>query len=79
MVEIFMSLNKHDLDTFRRAKRQRAQKIDLLIILLFLLLAIFLTLDRPLPRPGAPAFHKVEKKRIEQGNVVSPVVARAPQ
>nr|WP_314623512.1 hypothetical protein [uncultured Noviherbaspirillum sp.] len=74
-----MSLNKHDLDTFRRAKRQRAQKIDLLIILLFLLLAIFVTLDHPPPRPGAPAFHKAETTRTEQGNVSPPpVVARAP-
>lgn len=74
-----MSLNKHDLDTFRRAKRQRAQKIDLLIIVLFLLLAIFLTLDHPPQRPGAPGFYKVETKRTEQGNVSQPVVARAPR
>jgi hypothetical protein len=74
-----MSLNKHDLTTFRRAKRQRAQKIDLLIILLFVLLAIFVTLDHPPPRPGAPAFHKAEAKQTERGNVSPPpVVARAP-
>ena len=73
-----MSLNKHDLDNFRRAKRQRAQRIDLLIVILFLLVAIFLTLDRPAPGPGAPAFHKVETKVPAPGKVEQPVIARAP-
>ena len=74
-----MSLNKHDLNTFRRAKRQRAQKIDLLIIVLFLLLAVFVTLDHPPSRPGAPAFHHVETKAPPaQENMAQPVIARAP-
>ena len=72
-----MSLNKHDLDSFRRAKRHRAQKIDILIILLFVLAAIFLTLDRPPPDPGAPAFHKEQSKAQAPAKIQEPVIARA--
>ena len=74
----FMSLNKHDLDTFRRAKRQRARKIDLLIILLFLVLAFFLTREHPAPGPGTPGFHQVESKGPVQTETPPPVIARAP-
>lgn len=73
-----MSLNKHDLDTFRRAKRLRAQRIDMLILVLFLLVSIFLTLDRPIPGPGDPAFHKAEAKAVVEDKVVEPVIAHAP-
>ena len=74
-----MSLNKHDLDAFRRAKRQRAQKIDLLIIVLFVLLAVFVTLEHPPSRPGAPVFHQAETKAPPvQESVDQPVIARAP-
>lgn len=70
-----MSLNKHDLDSFRQAKRHRARKIDMLIILLFVLVAIFLTTDRPPPRPGAPAFHKERAAQVP-AKVEQPVIAR---
>lgn len=74
-----MSLNKHDLDNFRRAKRLRAQKIDLLIIVLFLLLAVLVTRDHPPSRPGAPVFHQVETKAPPtQEDMAQPVIARAP-
>ena len=55
-----MSLNKHDLHTHRRTKRSRALKIDLLIIVLFALAAIFIAMDHQPPRSGSPAFHKAE-------------------
>lgn len=57
-----MSLNKHDLDSFRRAKRYRARKIDLLIILLFLLIGTVVTLDHPPRKPGAAVFHQTQIK-----------------
>jgi hypothetical protein len=72
-----MSLNKHDLDSYRRAKRQRAQKIDVLIILLFLLVALVLTLDRPPPGPGAPAFHRPQSGARTPAKLEPPVIARA--
>jgi hypothetical protein len=72
-----MSLNKHDLDSYRRVKRHRAQKIDLLIILLFLLVAIFITLERPAPGPGSPAFHKAETKAPVPAQVEQAMIARA--
>lgn len=72
-----MSLNKHDLDSYRRAKRHRAHKIDLLIIVLFLLVAIVLTLDHPAPGPGAPAFHKAQTKTPVPPKTTQPVIARA--
>lgn len=73
-----MSLNKHDLDSFRRAKRHRAQKIDMLIILLFVLVAVFMTMDRPPARPGAPAFHKAQGAAQAPAKANPPVIARAP-
>ena len=73
-----MSLNKHDLDSFRRAKRHRAQKIDMLIILLFVLVAVFMTMDRPPDRPGAPAFHKAQGTVQTPAKTEPPVIARAP-
>jgi hypothetical protein len=72
-----MSLNKQDLDSYRRAKRHRAQKIDILIILLFVLVAVFLTLERPPPGPGAPAFHKEQSKSPMPAKPDQPVMARA--
>jgi hypothetical protein len=72
-----MSLNKQDLDSYRRLKRHRAQKIDLLIVLLFLLVAIFITLERPAPGPGSPAFHKVESKALVPAKTDQAVIARA--
>jgi hypothetical protein len=72
-----MSLNKRDLDSFRRAKRHRAQKIDLLIIVLFLLAAIFISLDHPQPRPGAPAFHQSRTEASVPAKTEQPVIARA--
>ncbi|RYD89048.1 hypothetical protein [Noviherbaspirillum suwonense] len=73
-----MSLNKHDLDSYRRAKRLRAQKIDFLIVVLFILIAIFMTMEHPPPRPGAPAFHKVEAREAPKGKPQEPpVIARA--
>jgi hypothetical protein len=72
-----MSLNKHDLDSYRRAKRHRARKIDLLIIVLFLLVAIVLTLDHPAPGRGAPAFHKAQTKTPVPAEATQPVIARA--
>lgn len=73
-----MSLNKHDLDSYRRLKRHRAQKIDLLIILLFLLVAVFITLERPTPGPGSPAFHKARQTSTPPPVKTKPaVIARA--
>jgi hypothetical protein len=72
-----MSLNKHDLDYYRRLKRHRAQKIDLLIVLLFLLVAIFMTLERPAPGPGSPEFHKAQSKAPVPAKVEQSVIARA--
>ena len=72
-----MSLNKHDLDSYRRLKRHRAQKIDLLIILLFLLVAIFITLERPPPGPGSPAFHKAQTSTPAPAKIERAVIARA--
>jgi hypothetical protein len=72
-----MSLNKHDLDSYRRAKRHRAQKIDLLIIILFLLAAIFISLDHPSARPGAPAFHQSRTEPSVPAKTDQPVIARA--
>lgn len=73
-----MSLNKHDLDSFRRAKRHRALKIDLLIIALFLLAAIFISLDHPPPGPGSPAFHKARNEASVPAKAEQSVIARAP-
>jgi hypothetical protein len=72
-----MSLNKRDLDSFRRAKRHRAQKIDLLIIALFLLAAIFISLERPSARPGTPAFHPSRTEASLPAKTEQPVIARA--
>ena len=72
-----MSLNKHDLDSYRRAKRQRAQKNDVLIILLFVLIALVITLDRPPPGPGAPAFHRPQTSAKTPPKLEAPVIARA--
>lgn len=52
-----MSLNKHDLTAYRRAKRRRALKIDFLIVIFTLTAVILIARDHPQPRPGAPAFH----------------------
>jgi hypothetical protein len=73
-----MSLNKHDLDSYRRAKRQRAQKIDLLIIVLFLVVAIFMTMERPPPGPGSPAFHKAQPSAQAPAKPEQSVIARGP-
>lgn len=73
-----MSLNKRDLDSFRRAKRHRAQKIDLLIVVLFLLAAIFMSLDHPRPKPGTPAFHESRIEASVPAKTEQPVIARAP-
>ena len=73
-----MSLNKHDLDSYRRAKRHRAQKIDLLIIVLFLLAAIVMTMDRPPPGQGSPAFHKAQTSAQVPAKAEQSVIARAP-
>lgn len=71
-----MSLNKYDLDAFRRAKRDRALKIDLLIIVLFVLAAIFIIADHPVPGRATPAFHKNQTNgqlpvKVEQQQVVA--------
>jgi hypothetical protein len=52
-----MSLNKYDLNAYRRAKRIRALKIDFLIVVVTLAAIIFITREHPQHRPGAPAFH----------------------
>jgi hypothetical protein len=52
-----MSLNKYDLNAYRRAKRIRALKIDFLIVIFALAAIILITREHPPPRPGAPAFH----------------------
>ena len=72
-----MSLNKHDLDSYRRLKRHRAQKIDFLILVLFLVVAIFLTLERPSPGPGSPVFHQAQSKAPVPAKVEQSVIARA--
>lgn len=72
-----MSLNKYDLDAYRRAKRHRALKIDLLIIVLFALAAVFIIADHPIPGRATPAFHKSQmngQTPVRQGQEV---VARA--
>ena len=74
---VVMSLNKHDLDSYRRLKRHRAQKIDLLIVLLFSLVAIFITLERPAPGPGSQAFHKAVTKAQVPAKSEPSVIARA--
>jgi hypothetical protein len=63
-----MSLNKHDFDAHRRAKRMRALKIDLIIIVISLLLGIWMMIDHPVPAPNAPAFHKASAvgKRVNE-------------
>lgn len=76
-MEISMSLNKYDLDAFRRAKRHRALKIDLLIIVLFALAAIFIIADHPIPGRAAPAFHKSQTNGQLPARVEQEVVARA--
>lgn len=55
-----MSLNKSDLNSYRRAKRSRALKIDLLIIILFAAIAAIIVMDHQPARPGSPSFHKSE-------------------
>jgi len=52
-----MSLNKYDLNAYRRAKRMRALKIDFLIVIFALAAIIMISREHPQPRPGAPAFH----------------------
>jgi hypothetical protein len=55
-----MSLNKHDFDVHRRAKRMRALRIDFIIIVMSLLLGLWMMMDHPAPAPNAPAFHRAE-------------------
>jgi hypothetical protein len=71
-----MSLNKHDLDAYLQAKRQRAQKIDFLIVVLFLLIGIFLTIDRPPQGSGTPAFYRAQNKAPADPRPERPVIAR---
>ena len=75
-----MSLNKNDLDAFRRAKRMRALKIDFLIVIFALMAVILITRDHPAPRPGAAAFHvKQQSASPEPSRLDDPIVAKAPQ
>jgi len=67
-----MSLNKYDLNAYRRAKRARALKIDLLIVILSLAAVILMMMDHPQPGPGSPAFHRA------QPEVKIPQKSRAP-
>jgi hypothetical protein len=60
---IDMTLNKHDFDSHRRAKRMRALKIDFLIIVIALLIGIWMTIDHPPPASNTPAFHKAHAER----------------
>jgi hypothetical protein len=60
-----MSLNKYDLNAYRRAKRKRALKIDFLIVIFTLAVMILINREHPQPRPGAPAFH-VQKQSVPQ-------------
>lgn len=72
-----MSLNKYDFDAHRQAKRMRALKIDIIIILLSLVLGIWMLMDHPPPAPNAPAFHKAQHTG-KQGNAhASEVLARS--
>jgi hypothetical protein len=73
-----MSLNKHDLNSYRRAKRSRALKIDLLIIILFAVIAVFIVMDHHPARPGSPAFHKSDSGVQLPVKPDNEVVARAP-
>jgi uncharacterized membrane protein len=72
-----MSLNKSDLDAHRRAKRVRALKIDLLIVILSLAAVIVMMMDHPEPRPGAPAFHRAQPEVKIPEKSQDPVLARA--
>jgi uncharacterized membrane protein len=72
-----MSLNKSDLDAYRRAKRERALKIDLLIVILSLAAVIVMLMDHPVPRPGAPVFHRAQPEVKMPGKNQDPVLARA--
>lgn len=78
VAEIPMSLNKYDLNSYRRAKRSRALKIDLLIIVLFALAAVFIVMDHQPPRAGSPAFHKSDSGVQSPVKPDNEVVARAP-
>ena len=77
VMEIFMSLNKYDLDNYRRAKRHRALKIDLLIIALFALAAIFIIADHPVPGRASPAFHKSQTTGPAPARTGTEMMARA--
>jgi len=72
-----MSLNKSDLDAYRRAKRTRALKIDLLIVILSLAAVIAIMMDRPQSRPGSPAFHRAQPEVQAPEKSREPVLARA--
>jgi hypothetical protein len=73
-----MSLNKYDLNAYRRAKRIRALKIDFLIVVFTLAAIILISREHPQARPGAPAFHVQKQSTPEtEKSTTNAIVATA--